>query len=48
MTELLNKQVNAQKENLKETLPGSRELLQAHENMCDENEKARKNDGCLK
>ena len=50
MSELLEKQVNAQKENLKKYFRGSRELPQAHENVCDENEsrKKEKNDGRLK
>ena len=37
MSELLDKQVNAQKE-------GSRKLPQAHEKVCDESKK--KNDAC--
>ena len=35
MSELLDKQVNAQKEKI---FRGSRKLLQAHEKVCDENE----------
>ena len=35
MNELLDKQVNAQKEKI---FQGSRKLLQAHEKVCDENE----------
>ena len=35
MSELLDKQVNAQKEKI---FWGSRKLLQAHEKVCDENE----------
>ena len=38
MSELFDKQVNAQKENLKKYFRGSRKLLQAHEKVCDENE----------
>ena len=36
MSELFDKQVNAQKV---ENFRGSRKLLQAHEKMCDENER---------
>ena len=36
MSELLDKQVNAQKEKI---FRGSRKLLQAHEKVCDENER---------
>ena len=36
MCELLDKQVNAQKE---KKLPGSHKLPQVHEKMCDENER---------
>ena len=39
MSELLDKQVNAQKENLKKYFRGSHELPQAHEKVCDENER---------
>ena len=39
MSELLDKQVNAQKEKI---FRGSRKLLQAHEKVCDENERRRK------
>ena len=42
MSELLDKQVNAQKENLKKYFRGSHELPQAHEKVCDEDE-SRKN-----
>ena len=42
MSELLDKQVNAQKENLKKYFQGSRELLQAHEKVCDEDESRKK------
>ena len=49
MSELLDKQVNAQKENLKKYFRGSRELPQAHEKVCDEDEsRKKKNDGRLK
>ena len=49
MSELLDKQVNAQKENLKKYFQGSHELPQAHEKVCDENEsRKKKNDGRLK
>ena len=40
MSELSDKQVNAQKENFR----GSRKLPQAHKKVCDENEKEEKND----
>ena len=43
MSELLDKQVNAQKENLKKYFRGSHELPQAHEKVCDENETKKKN-----
>ena len=39
MSELLDKQVNAQKENI---FRGSRKLPQAHEKVCDENERRRR------
>ena len=39
MSELLDKQVNAQKEKI---FRGSRKLPQAHEKVCDENERRRK------
>ena len=48
MSGLLDKQVNAQKENLKKYFRGSRELLQAHEKVCDKNESRKKNHGRLK
>ena len=48
MSELLNKQVNAQKENLKKYFLDSHKLLQAHEKVCDENETKKKDDGQLK
>ena len=47
MSELFDKEVNAQKEGLKK-LPGSRKLLQAHEKVCDENETKRKKDARVK
>ena len=39
MSELLDKQVNAQKEKI---FRGSRKLPQAHEKVCDENERRKK------
>ena len=39
MSELLDKQVNAQKESLKKYFRGSLKLPQAHEKVCDENER---------
>ena len=48
MSELFDKQVNSQKENLKKYFRDSRELPQAHEKVCDENETKNKNDGRLK
>ena len=45
MSEVLDKQVNAQKENLKKYFRGSCKLPQAHEKVCDENERNKeKND----
>ena len=41
MSELLDKQVNVRKESLKK-FQGSRELPQAHEKVCDENERKKK------
>ena len=38
MSELLDKQVNVQKQSLKK-YPGSHKLLQAHKKECDENER---------
>ena len=38
MSELLDKQVNAQKESLKKYLRDSHKLPHAHEKLCDENE----------
>ena len=45
MSELLDKQVNAQKEKI---FRGSRKLPQAHEKVCDENERRKKNDTRVK
>ena len=42
MSELLDKQVNAQKENLKKYFRGSRELPHAHEKVCNEDESRKK------
>ena len=39
MSELFDKQVNAQKENLKKYLQSSCEFPQTHEKVCDENER---------
>ena len=39
MSELFDKEVNAQKESLKKYFRGSRKLPQAHEKVCDENER---------
>ena len=39
MSELFDKEVNAQKESLKKTSGGSRKLPYAHEKVCDENER---------
>ena len=41
MSELLDKQVNVQKESLK-NFQGSRKLPQAHEKVCDENKERKK------
>ena len=38
MSELVDKQVNVQKESLKKTSGVYAKLLQAHEKVCDENE----------
>ena len=43
MSELLDKQVNVQKESLKKTSGDSRKLPQAHEKVCNENESRRMN-----
>ena len=58
MSELVDKQVNVQKESLKKTSGIHAKLPQAHEKVCDENErkkernkqtnKGKKNDGRLK
>ena len=53
MSELVDKQVNVQKESLKKTSGVHAKLLQAHEKVCDENERRnketkKKNDGHLK
>ena len=42
MSELLDKQVNAQKESLKKYFWGSQKLPQAHEKVCNENESRNK------
>ena len=39
MSELFDKEVNAQKESLKKYFRGSRKLPLAHEKVCDENER---------
>ena len=44
MSELFDKEVNAQKESLKKYFRGSRKLPQAHEKVCNENETKKKND----
>ena len=43
MSELFDKEVNAQKESLKKYFWGSRKLPQAHEKVCDENETKKNN-----
>ena len=43
MSELFDKQVNAEKE---KNFQGSHKLPQAHEKVCNENERKRKNDAC--
>ena len=52
MSELFDKEVNAQKESLKKNFRGSRKLPHAHEKVCDENEtkkqRKKKNDACVK
>ena len=49
MSELFDKEMNAQKESLKKNFRGSRKLLHAHEKVCDENEtKKKKNDARVK
>ena len=42
MSELLDKQVNAQKDSLKKYFWGSRKLPQAHKKVCNENESRNK------
>ena len=39
MSELFDKEVNSQKESLKKNFRGSRKLPNAHEKVCDENER---------
>ena len=39
MSELFDKEVNAQKESLKKNFRGSRKLPHAHKKVCDENER---------
>ena len=51
MSELFDKEVNAQKESLKNYFQGSRKLSHAHKKVCDENERnkqTRKNDARIK
>ena len=51
MSELFDKEVNAQKKSSKKYFRGSRKLPHAHEKGCDENERnkeTRKNDACVK
>ena len=52
MSELFDKEMNAQKESLKKDFRGSCKLPHAHEKVCDENERnkqiRKKNDGRLK
>ena len=48
MSELFDKEVNAQKESLKKYFRGSRKLPQAHEKVCDENETKKKRRACKK
>ena len=52
MSELFDKEVNARKENLNKDFRGSCNLLQAHEKVCEENEREkqrkRKNDMHIK
>ena len=42
MSELFDKELNAQKESLKKNFRGSRKLPHAHEKVCDENERKKK------
>ena len=48
MSELFDKEVNAQKESLKKNFQGSHKLPHAHEKVCDENETKKKNDARVK
>ena len=53
MSELVDKQVNVQKESLKKTSGVHAKLPQAHEKVCDENERNKQTNkekyhGCLK
>ena len=49
MSELFDKEMNAQKESLKKNFWGSRKLPHAHEKVCDKNERnTKKIDGHLK
>ena len=50
MSELFDKEVNAQKREFEKIFWGSRKLPQAHKKVCDENEtkKQEKKDRCLK
>ena len=49
MSELFDKEVNAQKESLKKNFRGSRKLPEAHKKVCDENEtKKEVNDAYVK
>ena len=48
MSELFDKEVNAQKESLKKYFRGLHKLPQAHEKVCDENETKKKNDARIK
>ena len=49
MSKLVDKQVNVQKKSLKKSAGVHAKLLQAHEKVCDENERNKeKNDGRLK
>ena len=52
MSELFDKEMNAQKESLKKNFWGSCKLPHAHEKGCDENERnkqiRKKNDACVK
>ena len=49
MSKLFDKEVNAQKESLKKYFQDTCKLPQAHEKVCDENERNKeKNDACVK